>query len=111
MNWLKKDAINRLWRTFYHAIGYAIVASVLNVAEQVLDRLLSDTVSGVEIDWSEVWLWTRGGLVAAVIMPIIAYLHRKKLDPSGFPSAEPPRPPGVTGVQAPATTPTSGVVV
>lgn len=111
MNWLKKDALNRLWRTFYQAIGYAIVASVLGVVEQVAERVLTDAVSGAAIDWSEVWLWTRGGLLAAVVMPILAYLHRRKLDPSAVPSAEPPRPPGVTRVQAPATNPTAGAAV
>jgi hypothetical protein len=39
-------------------------------------------------------------------MSVAAYVHRLKLDVSAIPSAEPPRPPGVTERQAPATDPT-----
>lgn len=93
MNWIKRDALNRAARTFYQAIGFAIVASLADLAYQVLDREIGDIAAGQAIDFGEMWLWTRTGLAAAVIMPIIAYLHRRKLDPSAVPSLTPPEPP------------------
>lgn len=92
MNWLKKDALNRAWRTFCQAIGFALVASVGDLAYQVLNREMSDVLAGQPIDFTEMLTWTKTGLAAAVIMPILAYLHRKKLDPSPIPSATPPEP-------------------
>lgn len=93
--YVKKDALNRAWRVFMQAIGYAIVASVLDLAYQVVERQLGEAAAGQALDWVETWGWFRGGLGAALLMPIIAYLHRKKLDPSPIPSAVPPLPPGV----------------
>lgn len=92
MNFLKRDALNRAWRTFCQAIGFAILASLTDLAYQVLDREMNDVLAGQPIDFAEMLTWTKTGLAAAVIMPIIAYLHRKKLDPSAIPSATPPVP-------------------
>lgn len=110
MNWLKKDAVNRAFRTFWQAVGGTIVVGLTDVAYQVLDYFLS-SATGQVVNWHEVWTWAGRAAVLAVVMPVLAYLHRTKLDPSSVPSAQPPRPPGVTAVQAPATDPTAGTKV
>ena len=105
MNWIKKDALNRAWRTFCQAIGFALLASLADLAYQVLDRELADVAAGQPIDFAEMWLWTRTGLAAAVIMPVIAYLHRRRLAPSPIPSATPPVPPEPDPVVRPVVVP------
>jgi len=92
VNWLKRDALNRAWRTFCQAIGFAVVASLGDLAYQVLDREMNDVLAGQPIDFAEMLTWTKTGLAAAIIMPVLAYLHRRKLDPSSIPSATPPVP-------------------
>lgn len=91
--WLKKDAINRAMRTLYQAFGATVLAGLADVGYQLLDRLVSATVSGAVIDWGETWSWTWHAALVTAAMPVLAYLHRKKLDPSAVPSLTPPSPP------------------
>lgn len=94
MNWLKKDAVNRALRTFWQAVGATILAGLGDVAYQVLDYYLA-SAAGKVVDWHEVWALTEKAAILAVVMPVLAYLHRTRLDPSGVPSLTPPAAPKV----------------
>lgn len=87
---LKRDAVNRAARSFYQAVGLTIVTSLGDLVVQLLERLVDSEVQGAVIDWAEVATWARHGAVAAVLLPIIAYWHRRALDPSRVPSLPPP---------------------
>jgi hypothetical protein len=91
MNWLKKDAVNRLWRTFWQAVGGTILVGLGDVGYQILDYFLASS-AGKVVDWGEVWTWAGRAAVMAVVVPVLAYLHRTKLDPSSVPSLTPPLP-------------------
>lgn len=90
MNWLKKDALNRALRTFWQAVGLTIATSLGDLGVQLAERVVDSELHSTAIDWAEVATWTRHGAVAAVLLPLIAYWHRRKLDPSAVPSLPPP---------------------
>lgn len=91
MDWLKKDALNRAWRTFWQAVGASIVVGLVDVGYQLLDHVTSAAADGTVVDWHDVWSWAGRAALAAVVMPVLAYLHRTKLDPSPVPSLTPPK--------------------
>lgn len=102
-SWLKLDAQNRAFRTLLQGVVVVVLVPALVAGLPVLVEAV--TAGGEGMDWAEALdtAW-KAGLTAAV-MSVLAYLHRSKVDPSAVPSAQPPRPPGTSEVQAPATAP------
>lgn len=100
--WLKSDAKNRAWRTVLQGIVPLVVIPAADAALQVLINALG---TGGKFDWGQVSASAGVAALTAGLMAYSAYLHRMVLDPSAVPSAQPPRPPGVTAAQAPATDP------
>jgi len=92
-SWLKRDALNRAWRTFMQTVGAVVIIPAGTAALEVVRWAFADAAAGQGFEWTRVAesaLWAAG--VGATIS-ILAYLHRMKLDPSRFPSAPPPQPP------------------
>ena len=108
MSWLKNDAKNRAWRTVLQGLVAVVVVPALDAGLQVLVKALT---AGGTFDWGQVLASAGVAALTAGLMAYSAYLHRAVVDPSPIPSAQPPRPPGVTAVQAPATEPTAGTKV
>lgn len=104
-SWLRLDALNRTWRTLLQGAAVTIVIPAADAAWQVIQRAALDRMAGQPFDWGQVGNSAAGAAVTAALMAVAAWLHRAKVDPSRIPSAEPPRPPGTTEIQAPATAP------
>lgn len=90
MKWLKRDALNRAWRTFMHSIGAAAIIGAVDAVIQVVVNALSVSATGAEVDWKQVATLAGSAALTAAVTPVLAYLHRLKLDPSPIPSATPP---------------------
>lgn len=104
--WLKLDAQNRSWRTLLQGVVAVVIVPALVAVFGVIQQAIeSDGISG--IDWNQVGDNAFKAGITAAVMAVLAYLHRAKLDPSAIPSAQPPRPMGVSEAQAPATAPVS----
>jgi hypothetical protein len=87
--WLRADGANRSWRT----IAQGIVATGLIAAGEVVRQVVMDqALNGTPIDWRQVGVRAAMTGGAAVLMAVLAYLHRVKVDPSSVPSALPPDP-------------------
>jgi len=106
--WLKLDAQNRSFRTLLQGVFAVVIVPALVAVFGVIQQAIeANGISGV--DWNQVGdNALKAGLTAAV-MAVLAYVHRLKVDPSVVPSAQPPRPAGVTEMQAPATAPAAPV--
>ena len=103
--WLKRDALNRAWRTVLQGVVAVVLVPAADAAVQVVQRDLLGMFGGGPFDWRRTLISAGLAATTAAGMAVTAYFHRLKVDPSPLPSAEPPRPPGVTEQQAPATTP------
>ena len=77
---LTQDAKNRSWRTFVQAllvyVGVAVVPIVQTATKDGVDR----------VDWRVLAL----AVATAALQAVLAFVWRRFLDPSRFPSAEPP---------------------
>jgi hypothetical protein len=100
--WLKAEGQNRAWRTLLHGMVATVLVPAIDAAIQVLVRALS---AGGTFNWGQVAASAGVAAMTAGLMAYTAYLHRTVLDPSSFPSALPPRPPGATATEAPLTEP------
>lgn len=101
MRWLKRDALNRAWRTFLQGVLAVVVVPAATAGLDVLRQAILDGgIAGV--DWTATRERALTVAAATVVMAVSAYLHRLKLDPSPIPSAQPPLPPGVRPGEAPA---------
>ena len=100
--WLKADGRNRAWRTVLQGVAAVVLIPAADAALQVLIDALTH---GGPFDWGRTATLAGISALTAATMALAAYLHRTVVDPSPVPSAEPPRPPGVSPAQAPATTP------
>lgn len=90
MNWIKKDALNRAWRTFSQALIAVVVVPGTIAAGEVLRLALTDKTG---FEWGVVGENMLIAFAVGAVMSVTAYLHRLKLDPSRLPSLEPPKPP------------------
>jgi hypothetical protein len=87
---LKRDALNRVWRTILQTLAATVLIPAGDAAMQVAQRALLGAAGGHPFDWRQVATsaaWSAG--VGATIA-VLAWLHRIKLDPSSIPSAAPP---------------------
>ena len=91
--WLKRDALNRAWRTVLQFVVAVVVVPAADAVIQVAQRAVVDSMVGKPFDWGQVAVSARWGAVYAVTVAVLAYLHRTKLDPSPIPSAQPTAPP------------------
>lgn len=91
-SWLKRDALNRAWRTILQTLMLVVVAPAADAALQVVQRSLVDSMMGQPFDWDQVGRTAMYAAGSGAAMAILAYIHRTKLDPSPLPSAEPPAP-------------------
>lgn len=105
--WLKLDAKNRAWRTILQGlVAFVLVPGGTVLVEAVRVYLIKpDAGFNLQVVGAAMLFEA----LTAATMAITAYLHRLKLDPAAIPSAQPPRPMGVTEAQAPATAPVSPV--
>jgi hypothetical protein len=101
--WLRRDAVNRVWRTLLQGVAVTVVLPALDAALQALVQAL--TTGGAGFSWGQVAGLAGTSALTAASMAVAAYVHRMVVDPSSIPSAPPPRPPGVTAAQGPATEP------
>lgn len=92
MKWLKRDALNRAWRTILQTAMLVVVAPAADAALQVAQWALLESMAGRPVDWSQVGRTAMYAAGSGAAMAILAYIHRMKLDPSPLPSAEPPAP-------------------
>jgi hypothetical protein len=107
--WLAKDAQNRAWRTILQGLVATILLPAVIAGLEVVQTSLVNPAQ--TFDWRRVAGTAGFAAATAGMMALTAYLHRLKLDPSAVASAQPPRPPGVSEAQAPATAPAVGVEV
>jgi len=107
--WLKLDAQNRWWRTWLQFFVAIVLVPALDAGLQVAQRQMLGMFQGDPFDWQRTGIAIGFGAVYGAVVSLLAYLHRAKLDPSWVPSAQPPRPVGVTEMQAPATAPAAPV--
>lgn len=87
--WLRLDGLNRAWRTVLQG---AVAAGLTAGGDVLLQVIMDDALNGRPVDWGQTGTraaWTAG---AAVLMAILAYLHRTRVDPTSVPSAQPPAP-------------------
>ena len=91
--WLKRDAINRAWRAFLQAITATVLLPAADAAGQVIQLAFANAAAGKGFDWDQVMLTAKYSAGVGVTMAVLSYLHRRVLDPSPIPSAEPPTPP------------------
>lgn len=100
MNWLKRDAWNRAWRTLLQTLVLVVVAPAADAALQVVQRAVVESMAGAPMDWDQVWRTALYAAGSGATMALLAYLHRTKVDPSIIPSARPPvpTPPGPRGM-------------
>lgn len=92
MKWLKRDALNRAWRTILQTLGAVVLIPAGDAALQVLKLALIDAAAGKAFDWTSVMTSAKWSAGVGVVLSVLAYIHRLKLDPSPIPSAQPPAP-------------------
>lgn len=98
--WLQADGANRAWRT----VLQGIVATALGAAGDVVLQAIRDAaLSGAGIDLGQVGTTAGYAAGTSLLVAVLAYLHRVKIDPSAVPSAQPPDP-------LPAASPQSAAV-
>lgn len=97
LNWLKRDAWNRVWRTILQTAALVVVAPAVDAAVQVVKLAAADAAVGNGFDWNQVGRTALSAAVMGASMSVLAYLHRRFLDPSSIPSGQPPEPPRATG--------------
>lgn len=108
VRWLKRDALNRAWRTILQGILAVVVLPATTAGLDVVRQAILD--GGIRgVDWAATQDRALTVAGATVVMAISAYLHRLKLDPTRLPSAQPPLPPGVVPTAAPAMRRPSGL--
>lgn len=93
MNWLKRDALNRAWRTILQTLALVVVAPAADAVLQVVQLAIADAAAGKGFEWTQVAQTAKYAAMLGVTMSVLSYLHRRVLDPSPVPSAEPPTPP------------------
>lgn len=103
--WLTRDARNRAARTLAQGLVVVVVLPGLDAA---LQAAVTAVTAGGHVDWGRTGAVALTAAAGAVLMSATAYVHRLRVDPAGVPSMEPPRPPGVSERQAPATEPAPG---
>lgn len=87
--WLKLDAQNRALRSLLQAAAVSVFMAVVDTVIQAVQIW----AGGASWDWHELGDTTAKTAVMAGLLPVAAYLHRLRVDPSLLPSAEPPPPP------------------
>lgn len=95
MNWLKRDAWNRAWRTIMQTVALVVIAPAVDAAVQAVHIALADGAAGAGWDWQSIGRTAASAAVMGASMSVLAYLHRRVLDPSAIPSAQPPAPPPI----------------
>lgn len=98
--WLRLDALNRAWRTLLQGIGAVVLFAAGDAAVQVVQRALVDAMAGQPLDWQQVKTRAAYAAATAATMAVLAYWHRRRLDPSRIPSSPPPAPPGTSDAAA-----------
>jgi len=101
--WLRLDASNRAYRTLLQGVAVTVVLPALDAALQTVVQAV--TTGGAGFNWGQVAALAGTSALTAASMAVASYVHRMVLDPSSVPSAQPPRPAGVSAAQAPATDP------
>lgn len=93
LNWLKRDAWNRAWRVILQTVALVVIAPAVDAAVQVFNLAVVDAVAGKGFDWDQVAQTAVSAAWVGASLSVLAYMHRRFVDPSRVPSAEPPTPP------------------
>jgi hypothetical protein len=101
--YLKRDAVNRAVRTFAHSIIAAALVAALDAIVQVVASALTAKAGGATVNWHEVYNAAKLAGATALFAPLVAYIHRLKIDPSPIPSLPPPTPVPAQPVRADKT--------
>lgn len=96
-SWLNRDALNRWWRTILQTVALVVLAPAADAVLQVAQLAIADAAAGNGFEWTEVVETAKYAAMMGASMSLLSYLHRRVLDPSAIPSAEPPAPPRATG--------------
>lgn len=91
-SWLNRDALNRAWRTILQTVALVVIAPAVDAAVQVVQLAAVDAMAGKAFDWTQVADTALTAAWVGASMSVLAYVHRRFLDPSRVPSAEPPTP-------------------
>jgi|SRR5262252_1502270 len=94
-NWLKRDAWNRAWRVILQTVALVVIAPAVDAAIQVVNLAMADAVTGKGFDWTQVGHTALNAAWVGASLSVMAYIHRRFVDPSSIPSAQPPEPPRV----------------
>ena len=94
-NWLKRDAWNRAWRVILQTVALVVIAPAVDAAVQVVQLSVADAMTGKAFDWTQVGDTALNAAWVGASMSVLAYIHRRFVDPSAIPSAQPPEPPRV----------------
>lgn len=97
-SWLTRDALNRAKRTILQTLALVVFAPAADAAIQVVKLAAADAATGAGFDWNQVGQTAASAAVMGASMSVLAYIHRRFVDPSAIPSAPPPEPPPVTPV-------------
>lgn len=85
--WLAADGANRAWRTILQGAVATVLASV---GDAVLQSIQGQLAAGGGIDWAQVAHTAEATGSTALLIAVLAYLHRTVVDPSALPSGQPP---------------------
>lgn len=96
-SWLNRDAWNRLWRTILQTVALVVVAPAVDAVGQVVQLAIADAAAGNGFEWGQVVETAKWAALMGVSMSVLAFVHRRVVDPSPIPSAEPPAPPRAAG--------------
>lgn len=92
MKWLKRDALNRAWRVILQTVALVVIAPAADAAIQVVKLAAADAMAGKSFDWGQVADTALNAAWVGASLSVLAYIHRRFVDPSPIPSAQPPAP-------------------
>lgn len=101
LKWLKRDAWNRAWRVILQTLALVVVAPAVDAVVQVIQIAVVDAASGKGFEWTQVGETALNAAWVGVSLSVLAYIHRRFVDPSRIPSGQPPEPPPATGGPVP----------
>jgi hypothetical protein len=87
---LKLDARNRAARTLLQTVVAGALVAAGDAAWQVLQAALATAAAGGSVDWGHVAGSAGIAAAMAAVTPMVAWAHRRWLDPSRVPSLPPP---------------------
>jgi hypothetical protein len=91
-SWLRRDALNRAWRTILQTLVLVVIAPAADAAVQVAQRAIVEGMLSGTVDWDRVGQTALYAAASGVALSILSYIHRAKVDQTAILSAPPPEP-------------------